>query len=235
MKQAVQRFENLGDLDLQEVTIEEREEYEQHIKKGTVVSTSGSTASRAPPGEAGCGLSSSTCFLMCVRSYVTCLLPTQVYAGVDYERILRQAEAEADVVIWDGGNNDTPFYAPDLWVCVADPHRAGHEELYYPGDLNFRMADGEEAALPWLVLPRTVLPWGRERFGQWWDGLLRLLPWLPACCLPAWAACLGLGGEPGLGRLGGNGATPPGPAPSSFRRGGRTGRTDTMHPPAAVQ
>ena len=123
-------------------------------------------------------------------SYVTCLLPTQVYAGVDYERILRQAEAEADVVIWDGGNNDTPFYAPDLWVCVADPHRAGHEELYYPGDLNFRMADGEEAALPWLVLPRTVLPWGLERFGSGMGCFACCPGCLPAACLPgrhAWA------------------------------------------------
>eukprot|EP00887_Chlorella_sp_A99_P005397 scaffold1.g5397.t1 len=99
-KQAVQRFEKMEDLNFHEATIEEREEYEQHMKEGTVV-----------------------------------------FAGVDYEAILRQAEQEADVVIWDGGNNDTPFYKPDLWVCVADPHRAGHERHYYPGDLNFRMAD----------------------------------------------------------------------------------------------
>lgn len=64
-----------------------------------------------------------------------------VYAGVDYEAILRQAEQEADVVVWDGGNNDLPFYKPDLWITVADPHRAGHEVAYYPGESNFRAAD----------------------------------------------------------------------------------------------
>jgi predicted GTPase len=64
-----------------------------------------------------------------------------VYAGVDYEKILRQAEKEADVIIWDGGNNDTPFYVPDLHITVADPHRAEHAKLYYPGETNIRMAD----------------------------------------------------------------------------------------------
>jgi len=64
-----------------------------------------------------------------------------VYAGVDYEAILRQAEQEADVVVWDGGNNDFPFYRPDLWITVTDPHRAGHEMSYYPGETNFRAAD----------------------------------------------------------------------------------------------
>jgi predicted GTPase len=64
-----------------------------------------------------------------------------VYAGVDYEAILRQAEQEADVVVWDGGNNDFPFYAPDLLVVVADPLRSGHELLYHPGETNLRMAD----------------------------------------------------------------------------------------------
>ncbi|MGC9346864.1 MAG: cyclic 2,3-diphosphoglycerate synthase [Anaerolineae bacterium] len=64
-----------------------------------------------------------------------------VYAGVDYEAILRQAEAEADVVVWDGGNNDLPFFVPDLWITVADPHRAGHEVTYYPGEANLRAAD----------------------------------------------------------------------------------------------
>ncbi len=64
-----------------------------------------------------------------------------VYAGVDYEAILRKAEQEADVVIWDGGNNDTPFYKPDLHITVADPLRPGHEVSYYPGETNFRMAD----------------------------------------------------------------------------------------------
>jgi predicted GTPase len=66
---------------------------------------------------------------------------TVVYAGVDYEAILRQAEAEADVVLWDGGNNDLPFFKPDLWTVVADPLRAGHELTYYPGAVNFRAAD----------------------------------------------------------------------------------------------
>jgi predicted GTPase len=66
---------------------------------------------------------------------------TVVYAGVDYEKILRQAEQEADVVVWDGGNNDFSFYAPDLHIVVADPHRAGHETTYHPGEANLRMAD----------------------------------------------------------------------------------------------
>lgn len=99
-EQAVQRFENYEDLEKHKVTVEEREEYEQHIKVGTIV-----------------------------------------YAGVDYEAILRQAEKEADVVIWDGGNNDTPFYKPDLWICITDPHRSGNELTYHPGDVNFRCAD----------------------------------------------------------------------------------------------
>jgi len=64
-----------------------------------------------------------------------------VYAGVDYEAILRQAEQEADVVIWDGGNNDFPFYKPDLMITVVDPHRPGHEIAYHPGEVNVRMAD----------------------------------------------------------------------------------------------
>jgi predicted GTPase len=64
-----------------------------------------------------------------------------VYAGVDYEAILRNAEAEADVVIWDGGNNDFSFFAPDLLITVTDPLRAGHELRYYPGEVNLRMAD----------------------------------------------------------------------------------------------
>lgn len=99
-EQAVQRFGDYEDLQKHKVTVEEREEYEQHIKVGTIV-----------------------------------------YAGVDYEAILRQAEKEADVVIWDGGNNDTPFYKPDLWICITDPHRSGNERTYHPGDVNFRCAD----------------------------------------------------------------------------------------------
>ncbi len=98
--QAVQRFATLEDLDTQQCTIEEREEYEPHICEGTVV-----------------------------------------YAGVDYEGILRQAEKEAEVILWDGGNNDTPFYASDLEIVVADPHRAGHELSYFPGEVNLRRAD----------------------------------------------------------------------------------------------
>lgn len=98
--QAVQRFESVADLDKHHTTIEEREEYEQHITNGVVV-----------------------------------------YAGVDYAAILKQAEAEADLVLWDGGNNDLPFYKPDLWLCIADPLRPGHEVSYYPGDVNFRCAD----------------------------------------------------------------------------------------------
>lgn len=64
-----------------------------------------------------------------------------VYAGVDYAAILAEAEKEADIVVWDGGNNDTSFYAADLYVTVVDPHRPGHELAYYPGETNLRMAD----------------------------------------------------------------------------------------------
>ncbi|MBZ5588722.1 MAG: cyclic 2,3-diphosphoglycerate synthase [Acidobacteriia bacterium] len=64
-----------------------------------------------------------------------------VYAGVDYEMILREAEKEADVILWDGGNNDTPFYKADLHITLVDPHRPGHELTYYPGESNFLMAD----------------------------------------------------------------------------------------------
>ena len=64
-----------------------------------------------------------------------------VYAGVDYEAILRQAETEADLVLWDGGNNDFPFYVPDMHIVIVDPHRPGHEMTYHPGEANLRMAD----------------------------------------------------------------------------------------------
>ncbi len=100
MKQRVQRFETLEDLDTHETTIEEREEYEPHIDKGFVV-----------------------------------------YAGVDYGAILKEAEKEADVILWDGGNNDLSFYYPDLLIALADPHRPGHEAMFYPGEANVRMAD----------------------------------------------------------------------------------------------
>jgi len=98
-RQAVQRFASVQDCDRQECTIEEREEYEQHINEGVVV-----------------------------------------YAGVDYGRILTEAEKESDVVLWDGGNNDWPFFKSDLEVVLLDPHRAGHELLYHPGETNFRRA-----------------------------------------------------------------------------------------------
>ncbi|MFO7950545.1 MAG: cyclic 2,3-diphosphoglycerate synthase [Candidatus Fermentibacteraceae bacterium] len=100
VKQRVQRFAELADLEKHDCTIEEMEEYEPHINRGTVV-----------------------------------------YAGVDYGAILEEAEKEADIILWDGGNNDTPFYAPDLMITVADPHRPGHEISYYPGQTNLRMAD----------------------------------------------------------------------------------------------
>jgi predicted GTPase len=98
--QAVQRYATLDDLDRYQTTIEEREEYEPHLRRGIIV-----------------------------------------YAGVDYARILAAAEAEADFIIWDGGNNDLPFFRPDLHIVVADPLRAGHELRYYPGETNLRMAN----------------------------------------------------------------------------------------------
>ncbi len=100
VKQRVQRFATLKDLEAYNCTIEEMEEYEPHINNGVVV-----------------------------------------YAGVDYEAILRQAEEEADIILWDGGNNDLPFYKPDMEIVVADPHRPGHELTYYPGEINLRRAD----------------------------------------------------------------------------------------------
>ena len=100
VKQAVQRFTNYADLDKQECTIEEREEYEPHLDNGVLV-----------------------------------------FAGVDYEAILRQAEKEVDIILWDGGNNDFSFYVSDLKIVVADPHRSGHESTYYPGETNVRDAD----------------------------------------------------------------------------------------------
>jgi len=101
VKQKVQRFATYEDLDRHECTIEEREEYEPHIDRNSVI-----------------------------------------YAGVDYEEILRQAEEEnPDVILWDGGNNDFSFYKPDLSIVVVDPHRAGHEVSYFPGMTNLIMAD----------------------------------------------------------------------------------------------
>ena len=99
-KQVVQRFASYEDMDRQNCTIEEREEYEPVVRMGAVI-----------------------------------------YAGIDYEKILREAEKEADVIVWDGGNNDTPFYKPDIHIVVFDPHRAGHEINYHPGETNMLMAD----------------------------------------------------------------------------------------------
>jgi len=99
VKQRVQRFATFDDLDRYECTIEEREEYEPHIKNGIIV-----------------------------------------YSGVDYAAILREAEKEADVIVWDGGNNDLPFIRPDVEIVVADPHRPGHEMRYHPGEANIRRA-----------------------------------------------------------------------------------------------
>jgi len=99
VRQRVQRFARLEDLDQHRCTIEEREEYEPHIMAGGVI-----------------------------------------YSGVDYGAILAEAEKEADVLVWDGGNNDLPFYAADLEIVVADPHRPGHEMTYHPGEANLRRA-----------------------------------------------------------------------------------------------
>ena len=99
-RQAVQRFATMDDLTKENVTIEEREEYEPHIARGSIV-----------------------------------------LAGADYEKILRRAEEEADIILWDGGNNDMPFFQPDLLFVVADPHRPGHELTFYPSETNLRMAD----------------------------------------------------------------------------------------------
>ena len=99
-KQKVQRFSTIEDLKKHDCTIEEMEEYEPHIDRGSVV-----------------------------------------FAGIDYKAILDKAEKEADIILWDGGNNDMPFYKPDLFLVVVDPHRPGHELLFYPGESNLLMAD----------------------------------------------------------------------------------------------
>lgn len=99
-KQRVQKFATFDDLEKQECTIEEMEEYEPYIAMGC-----------------------------------------PIFAGVDYEAILREAEKESDIIIWDGGNNDFPFFLPDLEIVVVDPHRAGDERSYYPGEVNFKRAD----------------------------------------------------------------------------------------------
>ena len=99
-RQAVQRFATPADLDAQECTVEEREEYEPYVEAGLTV-----------------------------------------FAGVDYAAILEAAEAESDLILWDGGNNDRPFFAADLQIVVADALRAGHETRFYPGETNARRAD----------------------------------------------------------------------------------------------
>jgi predicted GTPase len=97
--QSVQRFASLADLDLQNATIEEREDYEPHLRRGLVV-----------------------------------------WAGVDYTAIVRQAEEESSIIIWDGGNNDFSFLRADVEIVVVDPFRPGHELLYHPGEVNLRRA-----------------------------------------------------------------------------------------------
>jgi predicted GTPase len=99
-RQAVQRFASLADLDAAACTIEEREEYEPHLRAGNVV-----------------------------------------FAGVDYARILAVAEKEADIIVWDGGNNDFPFVRSDLNIVLVDPLRPGHETTHHPGEAVLRTAD----------------------------------------------------------------------------------------------
>ena len=99
-RQATQRFASLADLDAAQCTIEEREEYEPHIRAGSIV-----------------------------------------VAGVDYARILALAETDADIIVWDGGNNDFPFVRPDLQIVLVDPLRPGHETTHHPGEAVLRMAD----------------------------------------------------------------------------------------------
>jgi predicted GTPase len=86
-------------------------------------------------------LAAHTCSIEEMEEYEPHLGLDVVYAGVDYAAIVRAAEAEADVIVWDGGNNDEPFIKPDLWVTVLDPHRAGDELRYHPGEVNLRCAD----------------------------------------------------------------------------------------------
>jgi predicted GTPase len=91
-----------------------------------------------------------------------------IYAGVDYEAILREAEKEADVIVWDGGNNDFPFYKPDLMITVTDPHRVGHELSYYPGETTLRMAD--------IVVINKIDTSGPEQLHQLRDNILKVNP-----------------------------------------------------------
>ena len=91
-----------------------------------------------------------------------------VFAGVDYQSILEEAEQEADVLLWDGGNNDLPFYRPDLHICLADPHRVGHETSYHPGEANLRMAD--------LVIINKVDSASREQLHELRANVARVNP-----------------------------------------------------------
>ncbi len=91
-----------------------------------------------------------------------------IYAGVDYEAILREAEKEADVIVWDGGNNDFPFYKPDLMITVVDPHRVGHELSYYPGETTLRMAD--------IVVINKIDTSGPEQLHQLRKNILKVNP-----------------------------------------------------------
>ncbi|HOP95800.1 MAG TPA: GTPase, partial [Dictyoglomaceae bacterium] len=99
-EQKVQRFSSFEDLTRYNCTIEEREEYEPHLREGAIL-----------------------------------------YAGVDYKEILKEVEKEADIIVWDGGNNDFPFFKPDLSITVVDPLRSGHEITYFSGEVNLYMAD----------------------------------------------------------------------------------------------
>ena len=91
-----------------------------------------------------------------------------IYAGIDYQAILLEAEKEADVIIWDGGNNDFPFYKPDLMITVTDPHRAGHELTYYPGETTLRMAD--------IVVINKIDTSGPEQIHQLRKNILKVNP-----------------------------------------------------------
>jgi predicted GTPase len=100
IKQEVQKFNSLQDLDLHNCTLEEREDYERHILNGI-----------------------------------------NLYSGIDYSKILKIAEKENDILIWDGGNNDTPFFEPSLMITIADAARPNHEITFHPGETNFRMCN----------------------------------------------------------------------------------------------
>jgi predicted GTPase len=126
-KQVVQRFSSWEELDAAAPTIEEREEYEPHLREGRTV-----------------------------------------YAGIDYGAILDAAQSEADVILWDGGNNDLPFFLPNVHIVVTDPLRAGDEVRYHPGEANLRMADA--------VVINKVDSATPDQVGQVLDSIARLNP-----------------------------------------------------------